>query len=295
MSKTALDLSEQLAKLKIRKLPIANDQEFARFLYDNNYYRLSGYWRYMQVDPERGSNSFVTSVSVGGIETVYKFDASLRNILLEGLAEVEIALRSRLAYQFATRAPDVCGYLNPAQYSDGGGNSADGKPFEFRDELINAIQRDLDQSKERFIKAHRDRSLDIPVWVAVETLSLGTVSKMYRLIADTDLRYAVSKSFKLPDPNIADSIFHSLSTLRNICAHHGRVWNRVPARAIPVLKELMTDRDKGIYQRTPWGWFTMLAFLADGIRNDSSFSSALWQHIDAYPELHEGLKHPHNR
>lgn len=296
MSKAALELTQQLAKLKSRGLTLPSDQQFARFLYDNNYYRLSGYWRYMQVDPERGDNKFLATASVESIETVYRFDAGLRNILLDGIAEVEIALRSRLAYWFAIKVPHVRGYLEPTSYSDEAGRTdKNGHPYEFRTELIKSIERDLGQSKERFVKAHRDRGMDIPVWVAIETLSLGTVSKMYRLIADDDIRYAISKSFGVPDPGFAVSLFHSLSTLRNICAHHGRLWNRVPARAMPVLNALKTDHDKRIYERTPWSWFTMVAFLADGVRGDTTFSDDLWRHVGSYPELHEGLKRPHNR
>ncbi|WP_420846979.1 Abi family protein [Methanolapillus ohkumae] len=32
--------------------------------------------------------------------------------------------------------------------------------------------------------------------------------------------------FGIPSLNILENWFHGISIIRNICAHHGRLWNR---------------------------------------------------------------------
>lgn len=77
-----------------------------------------------------------------------------------------------------------------------------------------------------------------------------------------------------------------------MCAHHARLWNRIPDVPPPVLNKFKAA-DPHLYQTaSPWAWFVMLAELVDTIRRDAAFSTRLWSHLDSRPALHDGYQYP---
>jgi abortive infection bacteriophage resistance protein len=129
----------------------------------------------------------------------------------------------------------------------------------------------------------------------MEVLSMGSVSKMYRLLADQTIRRQVARSFGYPNPAFAESVFHSLTVLRNVCAHHARLWRRTGIQIAPrVLNRLKTnlDQTQTIYQSTPWAWLTVLADLVDTIQNDNAFSQRPWAHVDTHPQYLDAYSIP---
>lgn len=295
MDKPRKNLSELIQLLRDRGLAVDTSEEIqlTRFLLDVNYYRASGYWRYFQAAPHLGDNTFKAGTTLTSIFDAYEFDLGLRNILLEGLSVFEIAFRSRFAYFYAQSLPEGS-YLNRGTYIDSIVPTDEGDRS-IVDLVMSAIHGDLLRSKEPFIVRHRNAQTTPPIWVAVEALSMGTVSKMYQGLSNQDIRYQLARSFGLLDPEIAESTFRSFTVLRNLCAHHARIWNRIPEYPHPVLKALKTEADKSVYHRTPWAWIVSLSHQVDQINRDNSFSETLLGYINRYPELHAGLKQPHHR
>jgi abortive infection bacteriophage resistance protein len=290
-SETPLGITAQIALLESQGLPLASvDDKLAlgRLLADNGYSRLAPYWRHWQTDPAHGDKTFRPGTDVAQIADVYSFDADLRQILSAGLARFEIALRSRLGQDLAMAGATYT-YTDPTTYlSPQHGGQADP-----RQDLLDSMTRELDRSKEAFITGHTRNGSIPPVWLAMEAFTLSTVSKTYRLLSDQQIRYSIAKSFGYPNPRFAETTFHSLTVLRNICAHHARLWHRADIQyAPPVLKRLQTDPDQAIYQRTPWAWITILADLIARIDHATTYPDRLRAHIDAHPQYLDGLKHP---
>lgn len=80
---------------------------------------------------------------------------------------------------------------------------------------------------ETFIQHYKNNYNDPecpPSWMIFEVLSLGTVSLIYKYLK-LELKKEVASRF-LVDYKILQSWLHSLSYLRNLCAHHSRIWNR---------------------------------------------------------------------
>jgi abortive infection bacteriophage resistance protein len=67
-----------------------------QFLLENNYYRLSGYWRKYQINHEEGENKFVDNTTLEKIVEIYELDALLRNILQKSIGIFEICFCSKL-------------------------------------------------------------------------------------------------------------------------------------------------------------------------------------------------------
>lgn len=60
----------------------------------------------------------------------------------------------------------------------------------------------------------------------METVSFGTLSKLYQNFSDKAVKKGGAGDFALPHHEFFISWLESLTVLRNFCAHHARIWNR---------------------------------------------------------------------
>jgi abortive infection bacteriophage resistance protein len=287
--KRPLSIRDQIDLLASRGLRLDGDDQatMARLLADSSYARLAPYWRHCQTGPVHGDKTFTPGATVAQIAAAHTFDSRLRQLLSQGLEVFEIALRARLGQEMAM-AGHAHTYLDPASYI-----SPENPPADPRRNLVDSMARELDRTKERAATRHTATGRPAPLWDAMGVFTLGTVSKMYRLLDNPDIRHRVARGFGYPNARFAENTFHSLSVLRNITAHHARIWHRADIQyAPPVLKRLQTDPDKMIYRRTPWAWTTVLADLTDTICGDHDYSDALAAFLQAHPRHIDGLKHP---
>lgn len=117
------------------------------------------------------------------------------------------------------------------------------------DDWLARRDRDALRSREECV-AHfrRTYSAPLPIWMDIELWDFGALSTFLAALTVTDLktlaaRYGLARWQPLP------SWIRSLNHSRNICAHHGRLWNRSPADQpkppgpgeIPLLDHLATD------------------------------------------------------
>ncbi len=65
-----------------------------------------------------------------------------------------------------------------------------------------------------------------PFWMIAEVLTLGSLSLLYTGLGDPALKLRIAQPFGVT-AKVMVSWLHSLAHLRNVCAHHGRLWNRV--------------------------------------------------------------------
>ncbi|WP_171018549.1 Abi family protein [Rhodococcus sp. Q] len=283
--KPFLTVEQQVQKLRDNGLALVGaDLALAQqLLCDHNYYRLSGYFRYFQTNPAAGNNRFAASATFADIRAAYLFDQQLARKLHEGLAEFEVVFRSQLAYLMG-QSTGPGGYLEDKAYEYRNGA---------RDTLFKSIREDLARSTERFANHHVTRGESMPIWAAVEAMSLGTTSKMYGLTTDVEgVLKPLATRFDLKHSHAART-FRAMTVLRNVCAHHGRIWNRSHGVELEAPRKVQTDGDRSIYKNTPWSWIMTLAHLVDTVRNNHDYSDALWDFIDAQPDwLCDGLTYP---
>ena len=83
--KSAKTIDEMIKLFEDRELIIADEEHFRDLLYNNNYYRLSGYFRVFQIDPSNGDNRFIAGTTEEAFITPYSLDAKLRALILQGI------------------------------------------------------------------------------------------------------------------------------------------------------------------------------------------------------------------
>lgn len=248
---------EQVDLLRSRGLEIADEDACIAALMRVNYYRLSGYARRFQVDPQRGDNRFGPGSTFEGILALHDLDAQLRHLLMGPLTEVELVLRTAFAYVVARDASPCGDYLAEGFYSGGGRG----------DSVVEACRRDLDRSKDHFIAHFRDTRATDPyegllVWAAVEAFSFGTLSKCIERVGPVDVVDFLNSEYDLAKTGLAYRL-RALVYLRNRCAHHGRLWNHFVTDAGPTPTNVRNKAKRQIGQFHPQSVTDVVASLDD--------------------------------
>lgn len=216
-TKPALTIDGQIAHLRGHGL-IVESEDFARFWLSNvSYYRLSAYWLYFERPKNEGGPRFRIGTRFEDVTNLYDFDRNLRRMVMRGTEHVEVALRGSWAYQLAH-----CGgshsYLNVDIYRNRDALRASLK------KLTNAVNA----SSETYIKHYRDNYGDPalpPVWMVAEMMSFGQLSRWYSNLSDRALKTRIAEPLGLSATVLVPLVRH-VTDIRNICAHHGRLWNR---------------------------------------------------------------------
>jgi abortive infection bacteriophage resistance protein len=219
-SKQALSYAEQADLLLSRGL-IADRSLLIERLKAVNYYRLSGYlhtFRKIDTDGQR-IDLYLPGTNLTTVWRRYVFDRQLRLLVLDGIERVEIAMKTRLTHDFC-RKYGAFGYLEPQ-------NLPRLAPVHHAD-FLRRVEEETSRSREdfvgHFLSKYGDSHEYLPLWMAVEVMSYGSVLTLFHGMAESELKH-VARGFGLKLP-LLDSWITTLNYIRNICAHHGRLWNR---------------------------------------------------------------------
>lgn len=209
---------EQLTLLKQRKLNISNDSFVLSKLQRINYYRLSAYFLpFKHSQNTAKKDDFLDDTSFEDIIRLYYFDSELRKIIFEAIESIEIYFRTQITYSHAFRYESF-GYLEKDNFECSQG---------FYDKVLSNLKDETKRSEELFIKHFKDtyQTTDLPLWAVVEVVSFGTISKLYSILKTQEQKEVISK-LKGINNNVFKNWLHGLSVVRNICAHHSRLWNK---------------------------------------------------------------------
>lgn len=213
-NKPWLSVEQQVSKLISRGLDVADVKQAASFLRHVNYYRFSGYG--LAFESER--HVFLPGTTFDDIRAAYLFDVKLRDLMAEALEVVEIDFRANLAYCFGQQ--------------NGAFAHVDERNFQGKFKLTHArwlekVQEECERSNELFVEHFRNSYTgfpDLPIWMATEIMSLGSISKMYSGLAGR-VQSAISSRYNMQKQDLL-SLMHHLTYVRNLCAHHSRLWDR---------------------------------------------------------------------
>jgi abortive infection bacteriophage resistance protein len=210
-NKPSLTFHEQLALIMGRGLAIPDPDRAMRWLRHVSYYRLSAYFL-----PFKCGEHFAPGVSFDSVAGLYIFDRKLRLILLDAIERIEVALRTALTYEIAHRYGPF-GYTDPRNFDSRFGH----------DDLMSEVFEAEATSKETFVTHYRKKyraERHLPIWMTSELLSFGWLSRIYGA-CHPQIKRKIAGKFSVQDAQFA-SWLHSLSYVRNVCAHHSRLWNR---------------------------------------------------------------------
>ncbi|MGV3540348.1 MAG: Abi family protein [Rufibacter sp.] len=196
------------------------------FLANISYYRLKGYWWDMQDDFT--NHFFKPNTYFEDIVDRYNFDRHLRLILFDAIERIEIALRTKMIYHLSMSRGGLW-HLDPALFNNTSITLRDGTVKTIHQHTIEELQKEFDRSQEIFIKDHRTRYPHQPAdaWKTLEVASMGTLSKLYKnLHHQLPEKAAIANEMGLSIHSELSSWLEAITYVRNIIAHHSRLWSR---------------------------------------------------------------------
>ena len=219
-----MTIDEQVENLKAIGL-IVEDEEYAKdILNDISYFRLI---KAYSLNLKSKNGNYEEQVTFEQIVELYLFNAKFRQLIFPEIEKIEINVRCRIANHFAEQY-GVLGYLEAKNFVNPDYHQA------FLDDIEEEIRRN---SKAPFVKNFRDNyeGGKLPIYALVEVFSFGTLSKFYKNMKNPDKK-AVSKTFGVGYTYL-ESWLESISYVRNICAHYGRLYNAKLSKTPILYKE----------------------------------------------------------
>lgn len=217
-TKPPLSIADQIALLEGRGMNVPDHALAAHYLRHVSYYRLRAYWLpFEQPAPAPGDHLFKKDTTFDNVLALYVFDRQLRLLVMDAVERIEVSLRGGWAHHLAMKYGPH-GYLDPNLYE---------RADHYAQAFAGLIE-EIDRSKDTFILHYKHKYDDPehpPIWMTAEVMSLGQLSKWLgnlKLRAD---RQAIAKPYGL-DEKVLVSLAHHITYVRNICAHHGRLWNK---------------------------------------------------------------------
>lgn len=212
-----LSYDEQIELLKNKKLKIYNEDSAKKCLKRFGYYSLvSGYKDIFKIEK---NGNYKSDASFEHMVSLYLFDDYLKNIVLHEIIRIEKNIKSLYSYSFCYLYGDAQDdYLKATNYNYDQYQNGINK-------LISIIQENLKNAdKHPYVKYNLDKYGSVPLWVIIQTLTFGNISKMF-MFSRQKLQSQISREFDNIYNHQLISILNVLSKFRNVCAHGERLYN----------------------------------------------------------------------
>lgn len=227
MAKIFLSYSDQISKLKNDKQLLIPDTAYAEeMLKQIGYFSLINGYK----DPfkNRTTKKYRNGTTFNDIVALYKLDENLRELFLEYILKIERHIRSLLSYYFTEKHGESqnC-YLDPSNYTTFPKHRGDVT------RLIGVLSKLANQSCDYpYINHQRTAYGNVPLWVLVNGITFGSLSKFYALVTQ-DIKAKVSKNFGGVNEKQLEQYLTVITKFRNVCAHNERLYSFRTRDAIP--------------------------------------------------------------
>lgn len=282
---------EQIELLKNRGMKISDEDTAKLWLQRVSYYRLKGYWWAMQDD--QVAHHFPENIwDFKDVIYRYRFDEELRTIIFRAIELIEVALRTKIIY-YMSKDYGGLWYLNPNFSNDANLH---------RKHLLH-LQNAFVDSKEIFVQEYLTRhpnqlqphhgyqsDQDPDAWIIFETATFGTLSRIYKNIEhQLPAKSKIANEFGLDFHSDLSSWLESMTYLRNLVAHHSRLWCRPMA-----IQPGVTSNTRNPWLITPlnmqeqmraYHLISVLLYLCDAIGEGQSLRTEIYRLIAKYHRL----------
>ena len=277
----AITTERQIDILKERGLLIDDVEQTIKVLDTISYFRLAGYWRNFEAD--HATHRFRDGCRFADIITLYSFDKQLRALLFTAIQTIEVAVRTKIIKHFALEF-GAFWFMEENHATNETRFAAN----------LAVIRKEVGRSHDDFITEHfrKYNEPDLPpVWKTLEVISMGTLSKLYSNFSDATAKQAVAREFGLNHHKFLRSWLECLAVLRNCCAHHSRLSNRVfPVK--PKMPERMPNTwiaDFSFREQTLYPQLCCVVYWLNSITPENTFIADFKQLLIKHPSVQTRL------
>jgi len=294
-SKLWKSFTEQLNILKGRGLLVDNEAPALDYLDRIGYYRLSGYWysfRKLEISQSADgkishyrTNQFTPDSHFKDAVKLYVFDKKLRLLALDALERIELSVRVDIAHLLGEK--DIHAHENPALFHGhfskqrirkgvNNGKTQHQLWLSRHEQVIHRARR------EPFVSHYMQNYGKLPIWVAIEVWDFGLMSKLYAGMKPAD-QLSIANKYGAADGRVFTGWLRSFNFIRNVSAHHSRLWN------INVLERSALLHDDHYWQQLnnarPFYYFCLMQKLIKVICPNSSWGRRFLALMDEFPEI----------
>src|SRR5258708_3846447 len=273
----ALSFEQQADQLLDRGLQ-ADRARLIEALSRVSFYRLSAYWHPFK----RPDESFAPGTTLQKVWRRYTFDRQLRLLVMDAIERVEIAVLRTLMVEHHARK------YGPFGYRDAKNFRPEFAGFDHQ-RMVDEIDQATSGSRDPFVDQFRTKYYSepgLPLWIAAEVASFGTLFTFYRYLHLPEQKH-VSSKLVLP-ANVLQSWLFCLNYIRNLCAHHSRLWNReLGIRSLIPYRKNLPDWHLPVTpdNRRTFAVLTLLKWLLRQIAPQSQWANRLRELLKSYPDI----------
>ena len=200
------------------------------------YYPLMGGYKHLFRIPL--TKNYKEGTKFEEIVALYEFDAGLRELFFKYLLQIERHLRSLVSYYFSEKyGESQSAYLDLANYNN------TRRTHTTATRLIATLQYATTASNHDYIEYYRKTHGNIPLWVLVNVLTFGNLSKMYQVF-DQSIQSKICKSIGDVNQRQLKQFLSILTKFRNVCAHGERLFT---FKTIDTIADLPIHRTLNIH------------------------------------------------
>lgn len=188
------------------------------------------------------------------------------------IEKIEIHVRCRVANYFSDYY-GVLGYLDSKNFAN----------EEFHRRFLDDIKEEISRNaKSPFVRNFRENyeGGNLPLYALVEIMSFGTLSKFYKNLKNSDKK-AIATSFGV-GYTYFESWLESISYVRNICAHYGRIYNAQFSKRPMLYKEYTKN---GISNDRMFGVLLCMKHILKNDKHWNAFTEQVKELFENYDEV----------
>jgi abortive infection bacteriophage resistance protein len=276
--KKALTFDQQADLLLSRGL-VADRNGLINRLTSVSYYRLSAYWYTFRVKDD-ANDRLIPGTTLDTVWKRYVFDRQLRLLVMDAVERVEVAIRTQIVNRHVL-AHGPLGYLDRV--------TLPGMNVDDHRKLLEKVRTEAKNSREDFVRHYFTKYTsehNLPLWMACELMTFGGMLTLFMGLT-TRMKKDVAQHYGLTVP-ILGSWLKALSQIRNICAHHARLWNRTLG-----VQPMMPEQTTHPKWHTPvtvkcdqvFGVLTVLYYLLKRVAPQSRWKDRLTALFAAHPDI----------
>lgn len=264
-NKKPFTFEEQAQRLLDRGLQ-TDKKSLVQCLKSVNYYRLSAYlYPYRKED-----DNFKQNTTLDKVWKNYCFDRQLRLLAMDACERIEISVKTDVVY-FLAHDKGAFAYLEEKNLSYLNKNEYESFIKRIKDETERAKREDFVKN---FFAIYGDKHEYLPLWMLAEILSFGTTFTMFKGLR-TEIKEQIATKYGVA-PKVFSSWLHTISVVRNICAHHGRLYNRtLGVKPIIPRKGLLWKEREKIDNSKVFSLLTIFHYLIKTIAPQSKWKNKL--------------------
>jgi abortive infection bacteriophage resistance protein len=276
-AKTCTLPQDLIPLLRSRGLSILDEQRAISYLTNIGYFRLSAYFYPLLKEP-KSNHMYKDGATFDLALDMYRFDRKLRLLLFNEIEKIEVAIRSTMNNWISDELSDVFWMTEAKHFNN----------LSFFAKRLSIIKSELDKSDEDFI-IHFKRNYANPyppAWMIAEVIPFGVLCKTFNDLKYKSIQKKIANYFALSLP-VFSSWTISLVSLRNLCGHHNRTWNKeIPLNShnlnnpiFPWINPAITDM-KRVYFR-----ICIIKYLLFTVSPNNTFTQKLKSLLTEYPTI----------